>query len=72
MLIGCDRITLSKVSNLSDFKGCQVVDVTPRYRRDYSDFTAYCNGKFKKGLIPIRTYDVQGIQELIDSIEENK
>ena len=73
ILTGCG--TAPKISNLSEFKGCTVQYASIWFRGNYyTSFTAYCNGEFKKGIIPIRVDKIQTIQNLIDGVKiaENK
>ncbi len=69
ILIGCDTI---ENSDLSPFRGCQIVSVNRCYSGDYTTFTAYCNGVFKKGVVPFRTTEITIIQKMIDDIKEDK
>lgn len=68
VLSGCGSKPV--ISDLKDFKGCEIKYAEAWYRGQYTSITAYCNGVFKKGVIPFRTHDVKEIQKMVDDIKE--
>ena len=61
-----------KVSDLSDFTGCKVKSFRILNSRGvFTRFTAYCNGVFKHGLIPIKVNGIEEIQTLIDDVKKD-